>query len=121
MLADLKAMFYRQEEPAEALTSTEILQALHELEDRPWSEWSRTGKPITVFQVANLLAPLKIKPKQVWIAGKNQRGYRHADLARAFAHYLPPELPPSEASPGLRDPRKPPLPSRFRLLGKIKS
>ena len=97
MLADIKALFYRQEEPAPALASTDIVKALHELEDRPWSEWGRTGKPITVYQVASLLAPLKIKPKQVWIAGKNQRGYRLADLARAFAHYLPPDLPPSRS------------------------
>ncbi len=34
LLADIKALFYRQQEPAEALASTEIVKALHELEDR---------------------------------------------------------------------------------------
>jgi 5S rRNA maturation endonuclease (ribonuclease M5) len=84
LLADLRAMF----ENADALPSSEIVDRLARLEERPWAEIAG-GKPISKNRLARLLKPFNVKPSQTWIDGKNQKSYRRADLEDAFARYLP--------------------------------
>jgi hypothetical protein len=43
LLADLREMFVSRN--ADRLTSSEIVEALGEMEDRPWMEWGRSRKP----------------------------------------------------------------------------
>ena len=96
LLADLKQIF--SEKRSERLSSEEIVRELGGREDRPWPEWKK-GKPISATQLARLLKPFGVRPKQVWFIGKNVRGYERADLEDAFARYVPstePPEPPSE-------------------------
>ena len=88
LLTDLKSTF--QEKEAETLSSERLVLALGDMEDRPWPEWKR-GKPITAKQLASLLKPFGVKPKQLWAAGKNERGYATGDFGDAFDRYLPPQ------------------------------
>ena len=87
LLADIRGLFDKK--ATERLASTEIVEALVAMEERPWPEWQR-GQPITKRQVARLLKPFDIKPKQVWTDGENTRGYDRADLEDAFSRYIPP-------------------------------
>ncbi len=73
---------------ADRMSSAEIVKTLGEMEDRPWPEWRR-GKPITVRQLARLLEPLYIRPRQVWIDGGNVQGYRREWFDTPFTIYLP--------------------------------
>jgi putative DNA primase/helicase len=98
LLADLRQMF--KEHAVTRLGSDDIVRELGQREDRPWSEWSR-GKPITVRQIAKLLRPFGVVPRQKWIEAENHRGYERGDLEDAFDRYLPPEpLDPLELKPG---------------------
>lgn len=93
LLEDMKAIF----DGREAAHSKDVVEALLEREDRPWQEW-RKSKPITPRQVARLLEPYEIRPKQVWVDGANRQGYRREDFAEAFSRYLTPRSPRTQAA-----------------------
>lgn len=63
--------------------STELCEALCELEESPWSEW-RGGRPISTRGIAKLLKPYGIEPKR----DRHHRFYRRMDFADAFNRYL---------------------------------
>jgi hypothetical protein len=94
LLADLRRVMG----DAERMASADIVAALVQMEDRPWPEWRR-GNPITVTGLARQLGPFGAKPKQLWIDGMNVRGYEAADLADAWARYLPSDAPPPDTPP----------------------
>src|ERR1051325_2584235 len=89
LLVDLKTIF---NERGERIPSDEIVQALIEIEGRPWAEY-RNSKPITKTGLARLLAPFGIRPKK-WRDGEDTaRGYEQGDFDEAFDRYLETETP----------------------------
>jgi putative DNA primase/helicase len=74
-LEDIAAMFVTKGE--KVIKSEEVVAALIKMEHRPWPEWKKE-KPITTRQLAALLEPFEIAPKQHWVEGENRRGY-HVD------------------------------------------
>src|SRR5262249_31281196 len=87
LLQDMARLF--QDQHADRLLSSALAHALATMEDRPWLEWSK-GKPITVRQIARLLAPFGIRPKSIKLAtGEVQRGYQLDDCRASFARYTP--------------------------------
>jgi putative DNA primase/helicase len=71
------------------LSSTEVIEALARLEERPWPDY-HNGKPITARGVVKLLAPFKIKPTQIAISGGHRpNGYFASSFQEAFERYLP--------------------------------
>jgi Protein of unknown function (DUF3631)/DnaB-like helicase N terminal domain len=88
LLSDLRVLYEARQ--VERLPSDEIVRELIAQEDRPWPEW-RKGKPLTATQLAALLRPFDVRPRELWVSGRNLRGYLRADLEDAFARYLPPD------------------------------
>lgn len=91
LLSDLRDLFAAR--GADRLASAEIVGALTEMEDRPWPEWRR-GQPLTTRQLARLLQPFGVAPKQMRTdggSGPKVRGYESADLEDPFRRYLPPD------------------------------
>jgi hypothetical protein len=88
LLADIEDIFKLR--AADKIASKDMADALAELEDRPWAEW-KAGKPITPNGLAKLLAPFKIKPKQLRFPDGRTgiSGYTHDAFADAFTRYLP--------------------------------
>ena len=85
LLADIRSLF--DQKKTDRLPSESIEKELGKMEDRPWPGYSK-GWPISKHQIARLLAPFGIKPKQLWIE-KKFRGYERADFEDAFSRYLP--------------------------------
>jgi hypothetical protein len=67
------------------LSSAYVAGELGKMEQKPWADWK--GKAISAAQMARLLRPFKVEPKQVWIDGTNVRGYALVDFDDAFARY----------------------------------
>ena len=88
LLSDLQDAFKSRDHGR--ITSASLLTELHDLEDRPWSEWGRQQKPITKMQVARLLKPFGIRPTTVRDGTDRGKGYRIEDCQDAFFRYLPP-------------------------------
>jgi putative DNA primase/helicase len=86
MLADIRAIF--EDRGVDRITSADLVEALHVMEDRPWPEW-RQGKPITTRQVARLLNPFDISPRVIRTGTGTPRGYVLDAFFDAFASYLP--------------------------------
>jgi putative DNA primase/helicase len=84
LLKDIQSIFEKRE--TERITSEDLCSNLHEMEERPWPDW-RNGNPITPPQVAKLLKPFGIQPKQLWVAGSNVRGYRFEDFRDSLSRY----------------------------------
>jgi putative DNA primase/helicase len=74
---------------ADHLHSDDLIADLVAMEDRPWSEWGRGQKPITKNQLASLLKPFGIAPKQIKVGGLNKRGYTRDAFEGLFDRYLP--------------------------------
>ena len=86
LLADIRSLF--DQKKTDRLPSEKIEWELGQMEDRPWPGY-RKGWPITKHQIARLLAPFGIRPKQLWIDQNKTRGYERADFEDAFSRYLP--------------------------------
>lgn len=81
LLRDIAEIFEARR--SDRIGSTELLDALCELEESPWNEW-RVGKPISTRGIAKLLKPYGIIPKR----DMSQRFYSRADFDDAFNRYL---------------------------------
>lgn len=87
LLADLRDLFVARD--TDRLATTDILEHLAGLEERPWVDCHR-GKPIIARQLARWLEEFKVRSGSVRFPdGRNGKGYKLADLADAFARYLP--------------------------------
>ena len=70
------------------MSSTDICAGLAAVEEHPWPEFLN-GQPITMRQLARMLEPFGIKPKQMKLGKINTRGYEQEDFLDSFSRYLP--------------------------------
>jgi len=100
LLADLRQIFAAAN--TEALYTSTILAALHQLEDAPWADWY--GHPLATRELAKLLRPYQVESKNIREHGTGQprKGYARADLQDAWARYVP--LHPLHALQALEPP-----------------
>lgn len=89
LLADIQEILTESEKKEkrkrERIASAELVDALREIEDSPWGEWSK-GKPLTTHGLARLLRPFGILPRLTRENGVF-RGYFRDDFADAFSRY----------------------------------
>ena len=86
LLGDVRDIL--DEHGLERIASDTLIERLVEITPRPWSEFGRSGKPITQNKLARLLKPLGIAPVQIRVEGEKARGYERHQFEDAFARYL---------------------------------
>ena len=102
LLKDMEHIFTEQK--VDAISSEDLAQQLHGMEERPWSEYGRERKPISKGQIARLLKPFEIRPRNVRIEETQAKGYRLDACQDAFQRYISPvdtpslTVPPSQAN-----------------------
>jgi Protein of unknown function (DUF3631) len=79
LLSDIRTAFAA--EATDLMPTGRLLAELHN-PDSPWARLSGSD-------LARMLRPFEIRPKQLWLDGKNLRGYLRRDFSDAFARYLP--------------------------------
>jgi putative DNA primase/helicase len=84
LLEDINLIFAA--EGKDRISSAALVEKLVDIETRPWGEWSR-GKPITVRQLARLLAPFGVGPAKIRTGTTTLQGYRLESFDDAFARY----------------------------------
>ncbi len=101
LLADIRTAFEESGSP-DWLSSADLIRALTAMEERPWSTWGRTGKPMTQNGLARQLKPFKATPGQYKERGEKHRGYARKQLEEVWVRYLPPSqaVPPVPTSIG---------------------
>ena len=65
-----------------------LVHALHQCEESPWSNWSE-GSGLDARSLARLLRPFKISPQNVRIDDHVMKGYEREDFREAWDTYLP--------------------------------
>ncbi|MEE8057418.1 MAG: DUF3631 domain-containing protein [Pseudomonadales bacterium] len=85
ILADIQIIF--SEKRLDKITSSELVDELVGLEERPWCEWKH-GKPMTKTSLAKMLRPYGIKSKNVRDGYVVKKGYSTDDFQDAFKRYL---------------------------------
>ena len=85
LLEDIQNIF--RERAIDRIWCCDLVDALVELEERPWPEWKH-GKPMTVRSLANLLRAYEIKSTQVKDGIKNRNGFQLEQFKDAFERYL---------------------------------
>jgi hypothetical protein len=83
LLRDLRTIF----EDRTAMTTSSILNALHNLEESPWKDLK--GKPLNDRGLSGRLKQYSITSKQIRIGEVTLKGYARADLHQAWLRYLP--------------------------------
>lgn len=91
LLTDIREIFSHK--AADRIRTSDLLAELVKLEERPWAEW-RHGKQLSPVQLARLLKPFDIRPKDLWFTligskGQTAKGYLAARFEDAFRRYLP--------------------------------
>jgi hypothetical protein len=88
LLADLARIF--AEASTNQLSTQAVLDGLHALEESPWADLR--GKALDARGLSRRLGNYGVKPIQIWLAGKNVRGYRASDLLDPLRRYCNPEV-----------------------------
>ena len=104
LVHDLRDLF--RSEDMDRLSSQAIVEALGEMDDRPWPEW-KNSKPLSKAELSRLLKSFDIKPGLIRPSGgKPVRGYRLEHLRDTFNRYPPADevLPPLQANKDREDP-----------------
>ena len=83
LLADIRKIL----DGKDAISTSNLAFHLGEMEEQPWPT-IRNGKEINGHVLAGMLKEYGIKPDQVWIDGKNHRGYERAWFEDAWSRYL---------------------------------
>jgi putative DNA primase/helicase len=83
LLADIRAVFENRR--AYRLTTSELLQALTAMEERPWNE-----RRLSARALSRLLKPFDISPRKFRDGDLTPRGYERAAFNDAFERYLVP-------------------------------
>ena len=86
LFSDIRTAFEQYGD--DKMPSAKLAEYLNDMEDRPWPEYGRSRKPITVVQIARLLKRHTISPGTIRIDDQTPRGYRLDQFKNAFARYL---------------------------------
>lgn len=99
LLADLSALFEERGNP-DALETKDILDYLHNREDRPWSEWTKQDKPMSARALASQLRSFKIGSGTVWPnATRSAKGYKREAFLNVWSRCIPPAVSVNPSGP----------------------
>jgi hypothetical protein len=84
LLADTRNVFGDRE----AMSTDELLKALHALDESPWSDLR--GKPLDPRGLANRLRKYEVRSKSIRVGDATPKGYTREDLYDAWGRYLGP-------------------------------
>jgi putative DNA primase/helicase len=89
LLLDIKGVF--EDRAVDRITSADLCADLAKMEDRPWPEWGKNGKPITTRALAKQLSAFEIKPRTIRleVGPGTAKGYLLDDFLDAFSRYSP--------------------------------
>ncbi len=97
LLRDIRDIF--QDWHVERIFSDDLVTALKEKKESPWSDWNR-GKGLTPNGLAKLLKPFDIRSKTMRIFEDRRKGYDLGGFSDAFDRYIPLAPPVSTVTPG---------------------
>src|SRR6202040_2789260 len=96
VLADLHAIFHDPATPFEdperdRLSTARVTELLVALDSRPWATYNtKTGKPVSQYQVARLLKRFGVRPIKAKIDAKATNCYDRTSLESAWTRYSAP-------------------------------
>ncbi|MDT8281124.1 MAG: DUF3631 domain-containing protein, partial [Erythrobacter sp.] len=76
LLADMRRLLVDDK----CLSSTDLTAKLGDMEDRPWPEFGKSGKPITPARVARLLTDFQIRPEKLPSESGYSRGTKSSSI-----------------------------------------
>jgi hypothetical protein len=86
LLADIRDIF--EVRSVDRIFSKDLIEALKELTESPWSDWNN-GKGLTTNGLSRLLKPFGVQPKTVRIDADRYKGYTLKSFQDAFNRYIP--------------------------------
>ncbi len=90
LLSDIRGVFARHGNPQRIFTA-ELLDDLHDRDDRTWHEYGKSGKPLTPQALSRILGPcFNIYSRSQRRGEEKLRGYQLSDFQEAWEQYLPP-------------------------------
>jgi hypothetical protein len=95
LLADIRAYFGAGEihDGHRRITTVTLLQCLNNIDESPWGEFNK-GCALPMAQLARLLKPFEIRPRDLRFKYGVFKGYEARDFQDAWSRYLPAPSPP---------------------------
>ncbi len=89
LLEDIREAF----DTDDRLHTADLIDRLCKAEDSPWTDYNfrsndSAKRRISDMQLAKLIAPYGIKPKQIKYAGRGRKGYMRDQFEKSWARYL---------------------------------
>ena len=94
LLSDIHDVFEKSK--TDRLATKELINALVNLDERPWAEWRR-GLPITSRSLSGLLKPYRVKSRTIRLGDGTTgtaKGFSRDQFTDTFRRYLPQDPPP---------------------------
>jgi hypothetical protein len=88
LLADIRTIF-NESPQVQRYKTADLITKLAEIEESPWGDWGRTGKPITAHALSRVLQPFRIRTMPVWVEGRTVKGYKREQFENAWSRHLP--------------------------------
>ncbi|MBM3846793.1 MAG: DUF3631 domain-containing protein, partial [Verrucomicrobia bacterium] len=88
LLSDIRAQFTAAN--TDRFSSGDLVEALHQIDGRPWAEFGKARRAISTNQLASLLRRFGVSSRGIRVGNHTPRGYILGDFADAFDRYLPP-------------------------------
>ncbi|UWZ81836.1 DUF3631 domain-containing protein [Occallatibacter riparius] len=85
LLSDIRAHF--DERRTDRLTTADVLEYLHQLDERPWIAWGFRHEPMRSHQLAKELRKYRIAPRTLRIGSGTAKGYLRTDFEDAWARF----------------------------------
>lgn len=85
LLGDIREAFATRKN----IPSAELVQALTNLDDRPWATWGKSGKAMNPNQLARQLKDFKIYPQTIREDERTFKGYKREWFTPIWNRYLP--------------------------------
>jgi putative DNA primase/helicase len=86
LLADIRQVFAKRH--AERLSSSELAEALANIEGRPWAEFGRNEKPLTATKMSRMLTRFGISSSTKRVGEETFKGFDLGQFSDAFGRYL---------------------------------
>ena len=87
LLADIRDVFALV--GVEKLASKDMAERLAQIDGRPWAEYAKQRRPISPYQLANLLRGFGVVSRTIRVGDTTAKGYDLGDFSDAFSRYLP--------------------------------
>jgi hypothetical protein len=85
LLSDVRDCF--EQKNTDRVTTADLLEHLHQLDERPWQAWGFKHEPMRPHQLAKEVHKYRISPRQIRVGDRTVKGYLRVEFEDAWRRF----------------------------------